>query len=138
MSHGLILVRGLPGSGKSTLAAKLTRGFGHVHLEADQYFIRDGVYEFQINDLGRAHMWCQNETRRLLKAGMTVVVSNTFTTIRELRPYFDIAAEFDLIPQVIVCQNQFNNIHNVPVETLERMRQRWTHDISELFKETVS
>ena len=137
MAKGLILVRGLPGSGKSTLATKLARGFGHVHLEADQFFMRDGVYEFRVEDLGAAHMWCQNETRRLLEAGMTAVVSNTFTTLKELRPYFDIAAEFGIVPQVIVCQNQYGSIHNVPAETLQRMRQRWVHDIGELFKETI-
>ena len=137
MAKGLILVRGLPGSGKSTLAKKLAHDFGHVHLEADQFFMRDGVYEFCVEDLGAAHMWCQSETRRLLGADMTVVVSNTFTTLKELRSYFDIAAEFDVVPQVIVCQNQYGSIHNVPAETLQRMRQRWVHDISGLFKETV-
>lgn len=137
MAKSLILVRGLPGSGKSTLAMKLARGFGHQHLEADQYFMRDGLYQFRVEDLGAAHMWCQNETRRLLEAGMTVVVSNTFTTLKELRPYFDIAGEFDVVPQVIVCQNCYGSIHDVPAETLERMRQRWVHDISELFKELV-
>lgn len=135
MQRGLILIRGLPGSGKSTLAQQMVRSFGHVHLEADQFFMRDGRYDFRSNDLPTAHQWCQNETRRLLTTGMTVIVSNTFTTVKELRPYFDIAAEFDLVPQVVVCQNQFENIHAVPAETLERMRQRWAWDISELFTE---
>lgn len=133
MQRALVLVRGLPGSGKSTLAQKMVRSFGHVHLEADQFFVRDGHYDFRAEDLPLAHQWCQNETRRLLTSGMTVIVSNTFTTVKELRSYFDIAAEFDLIPQVIVCQNQFTNVHNVPEETLARMRQRWAWDISELF-----
>lgn len=135
MKRGLILIRGLPGSGKSTLAQCLMRSFGHAHLEADQFFMRDGRYDFRAADLPLAHQWCQNETRRLLTSGMTVIVSNTFTTVKELRPYFDIAAEFELIPQVIACQNEFGSIHNVPEETMTRMRQRWAWDISELFKE---
>lgn len=133
MNRGLILIRGLPGSGKSTLAQQLVRSFGHAHLEADQFFMHNGNYDFRTEDLPAAHRWCQNETRRLLQAGMTVVVSNTFTTVKELRPYFDIAAEFDIIPQVVVCQNQFGSIHSVPKETMERMRQRWANDISDLF-----
>ena len=135
MQRGLILVRGLPGSGKSTLAQQLVRSFGHAHLEADQFFMRNGNYEFRAEDLPAAHRWCQNETRRLLTSGMTAVVSNTFTTVKELRSYFDIASEFELIPQVIACQNQFGSIHSVPEETMERMRQRWAWDISELFTE---
>lgn len=134
MQSALILVRGLPGSGKSTLAQKMANSSGHAHLEADQFFMRNGHYDFRIEDLSLAHRWCQNETRRLLQLGMTVIVSNTFTTVKELRPYFDIAAEFVLIPQVIACQNQFTSVHNVPEETMARMRQRWTWDISELFK----
>lgn len=130
---GLILVRGLPGSGKSTLAQSLARNFGHVHREADLYFMRDGNYDFRAAELPLAHQWCQNETRRLLMSGMTVIVSNTFTTLKELQPYFDIAAEFDIQPQVIVCQGEFGNIHNVPEETLARMRSRWTWDISTLY-----
>lgn len=133
MNRKLILIRGLPGSGKSTLAQQMVRSFGHAHVEADQFFMRNGNYEFRAEDLPAAHQWCQNETRRLLMSGMTVIVSNTFTTIKELRPYFDIAAEFDLTPQVIMCQNQFGSIHSVPAETMERMRQRWVDDISELF-----
>ena len=133
MNRKLILIRGLPGSGKSTLAQQLVRSFGHAHLEADQFFMHNGNYEFRAEDLPAAHQWCQNESRRLLQAGMTVIVSNTFTTVKELRPYFDIAKEFDIIPQVIACQNQFGSIHNVPEETLIKMQKRWAQDISELF-----
>jgi predicted kinase len=137
MSVGLIIVRGLPGSGKSTLAQRLSRSFGHVHLEADQFFIRDGSYEFNANDLPLAHRWCQDQTRRVMSQGMTAVVSNTFTTLKELRPYFDIASEFGVVPQVIHCQNQYGNIHYVPHDTMERMRARWAWDISELFTGVV-
>lgn len=133
MPAGLILVRGLPGSGKSTLAKKLELVFGHVHREADQFFMKNGRYDFDASQLSAAHTWCQDETRRLIGSGFTAVVSNTFTTIKELRPYFKIADEFGLVPTVITCENQFKNVHDVPAETLARMRQRWASDISELF-----
>lgn len=130
----LFLVRGLPGSGKSTIAEHLSRISWMQHLEADMYFMKDGVYNFDINKLGAAHAWCQAETRECLREGNPVVVSNTFTTIKELRPYFDIAKEFNIVPNVILAQNCFQNEHNVPEETLAKMKARFVYDISELYK----
>lgn len=132
----LILVRGLPGSGKSTLARMLTGTPGTVHLEADHFFVNDqNQYVFDAARLPQAHAWCQNLTNEMLSIGHIVVVSNTFTTIKELRPYFVIAAAHGIVPQVIACQNRFNNIHNVPAESLQRMSARWVNDIDELFDE---
>lgn len=130
----LILVRGLPGSGKSTIAKQLDG----IHLEADQYFMIDGEYQFDVYKLRQAHEWCQSETRLHLRRGFDVVVSNTFTTIKELRPYFEIAQEFGIVPNVIVAQGDFGSVHAVPEETLARMRARFAYDISELYDGQVS
>lgn len=129
----LVLIRGLPGSGKSTMANALCYSPDWVHQEADQFWMQDGEYRFDANRLREAHEWCQAKTREALAAGCDVVVSNTFTTVKELRPYFDIAKEFGIVPNVFVAQNNFGNVHNVPAETLDRMRARFTWDISELF-----
>jgi hypothetical protein len=40
-----------------------------------------------------------------------------------------------ITPEVILCQNQFGNIHNVPAESLKRMQDRFQYDIKELFNE---
>ena len=127
----LILVRGLPGSGKSTIAMNLIGWYWH--LETDQFWMKDGEYKWDASKLGEAHDWCQSETRKLLTRGFSPVVSNTFTTKKELKPYFDIAKEFDVVPQVILCQAQYGNIHNVPDETLKKMKARFEYDISELY-----
>lgn len=126
----MILVRGLPGSGKSTLAKNLIGWYWH--LETDQFWMKDGEYVFDASKLGEAHQWCQDQTRSLLSKGFSPVVSNTFTTKKELKPYFDIAKEFDIVPTVILCQSQWGNIHNVPEETLKRMAARFEYDISDL------
>lgn len=133
----LILIRGIPGSGKSTLAKTLSAELlSHVHLEADMHFIgSDGVYRFDASKLYEAHKQCQNAAEKLLSANFTVIVSNTFTTLKELRPYFEIAKKFDLVPVVYLAQNQFKNVHDVPEEKLEIMRNRFQYDLSPLFKE---
>ncbi len=131
----LVLIRGLPGSGKSTMAQALCYNPDWVHQEADQFWMKDGEYLFDASRLREAHEWCQTKKREALAAGCSVVSSNTFTTVKELRPYFDIAREFNIVPNVFVAQNNFGNVHNVPAETLDRMRARFAWDISELFKE---
>ena len=132
----LILIRGLPGSGKSTLAKTLmfAPALGPaIHLEADQYFMRDGRYEFDSERLSLAHRWCEDETDKALTLG-PVIVSNTFTTVSELRPYFRIAASHGIVPQVITCENQWTSVHQVPEETMTKMKTRFAHDISELYE----
>lgn len=138
----LILVRGIPGSGKTTLAMRIgvfyrNMGCENVcHFEADQYFIDEFAnYNFDVSRLYAAHGWCQRKTREALEKGETVIVSNTFTTKKELKPYFDMAREFGIVPVVYLAQNQFQNVHNVPADKLQAMRDRFQYDISELFGE---
>lgn len=132
----LLLVRGLPGSGKSTIAKNLI-GFYH-HVETDMFWMVDGEYKWEASRLGEAHAWCLNRTRELMTAGFSPVVSNTFTTVKEMRPYFDLAKEFGIVPTVMVVQNEWGNVHNVPEETLAKMKARFQYNISELFNEQSS
>lgn len=139
MTQKLILLRGTPGSGKSTLAKMLISGTDTKHIEADQYFMIDDKYNFDITHIGLAHKWCQDMTDTYLTQGYNVVCSNTFTTKKELKSYFEIGEKHEIVPNVIVCQNEFENIHSVPEETLKKMKERFTYDISSLFEieETV-
>lgn len=136
MNKQLILVRGIPGSGKSTLARNLDIGLESVHLEADMYFMYNtGKYIFDVTKLHQAHQWCMGEARKFLIKDHVVIVSNTFTTIKELRPYFELGLEFDLLPVVYLAQNQFKNVHAVPEENLQKMKTRFVYDISPLMTE---
>lgn len=135
MKPKLILIRGLPGSGKSTLAQSLVLGKEDwEHYEADMYFINNGKYDFNPSLLGRAHDWCQTKVYAALHYGVNVVVSNTFTTLKELKPYFLIAKEFGITPSVVHCQHSFGSVHNVPQETIDKMKDRWQNDISSLYR----
>jgi predicted kinase len=143
----LILIRGLPGSGKSTLAYQLKAMYDYAFIhedyetrranvyEADMYFMKAGSYEFDRNKLHAAHRWCQEATDEHLSEGNIAIVSNTFTTHKELRPYFEIAKKYDMIPVVYTCLNDWGSVHNVPQDTLISMKNRFQHDISALMKE---
>lgn len=134
----LHIVRGLPGSAKTTTAKMLLchiRAAGREcnHYEADMFFMKNGEYQFDINYICDAHDWCQDSTWNSLSAGVDCIVSNTFTTIREIRPYFEMAKELKIIPNVITCQSNFGSIHGVPSTTVEKMKTRFTYDIQPLF-----
>lgn len=127
----MILIRGLPGSGKSTIAKNLIGWY--MHIETDQYWMENGEYKFDMSRIKEAHAWCLNETRDLIVKGFNPVVSNTFTTAFEMLPYFDLAKEFNIRPQVLLAQGQFGNIHNVPDEVLSKMAARFEYDINHLW-----
>lgn len=119
----LVIVRAPSGYGKSTYVKKNFSDY--QHLEADMYFIRDGEYLFDRNKLGAAHKWCQTMTKQALRDGKDVVVSNTSTTLRELNDYIKIADDCKVTFRVIRLNKQFQNIHNVPHEIVEAMKNRF-------------
>lgn len=132
----LTLIRGLPGSGKSTLAKRLggeqPQGSGYSmgipHFEADQYHMVDGEYRFDINRLGKAHEYCFTHTSNYLSNGYSVIVSNTFTRSREIRPYLDLATIYKARVMIIECQGEYGSIHNVPEDTMQNMRDRFVNE----------
>lgn len=125
-----IIIRGLPGSGKTTLAKRLrTATTGWV--EADHFFETAEGYKFNFSKIGQAHAWCLQQTENCLKDPTLdrVIVSNTFTTKKEMQPYFDLAKKYDIKATVILCQGQYGSIHDVPPETLAKMKNRFQFDI---------
>lgn len=131
MEKTLILLRGLPGAGKTTFAKTL----GGFHVEADMYFdhpIRG--YEFDASLLSKAHAWCRSAVENAMSHAdinnkdSKIVVSNTFTTDWELEGYYVLARLFHYRVFTITVENRHDgmNYHNVPEETIEKMRNRFT------------
>jgi hypothetical protein len=76
--------------------------------------------------LREAHQWCQDQTEQAMLFGWRdIVVSNTFTQRWEMDPYLQLAAQHGYTVQIIECKGKFENMHGVPAETIEKMRQRW-------------
>jgi len=125
----LYLLRGLPGSGKSTLAKSL----GGVHVEADMYFMEDGVYNFDATQLRNAHNYCQGQTQAWMKTNgeqvnvSKIIVSNTFTQEWEMKAYYDMAKEHGYKVYSLIVENRHGGVneHSVPVEVLEKMDDRF-------------
>lgn len=133
----LYIIRGLPGSGKSTLGEKLADSYMDYHPElghtkhysfaADDYFVdEEGNYNFDPSRLVDAHEQCRQRVLKAMKYGIeNVAVCNTFSQSWEAGPYVKLCKQFDYTPVVLECQSQFGNIHDVPQESIDAMRERW-------------
>lgn len=135
----LIIVRGIPGSGKTTFAEFL---FNFIDIEidaailaADDYFYDDdGVYNFDANKLHQAHVHCQQsvENSMILDGGKEaplslIIVHNTSTTPKEMKPYLDLAKKYDYEVTSLIVENRHGNtnVHGVPQEVLDKMKNRF-------------
>jgi predicted kinase len=94
MKTTVVIMRGLPGSGKTTRARELAPEYDAVIVSADDFFVTDGVYNFDPSELPEAHAQCQARALKALRAGRSVVVDNTNTQRWEMEPYLTLAALF--------------------------------------------
>lgn len=133
MTKHLYIVRGLPGSGKSTFAKTLV-GSDFLVCEADKYFMVDGEYKFDATKLKEAHESCRNMVETYMKDSLAndqfyrqIAVSNTFTQEWEMQPYFDLAEKYGYTVFTVIVENRHGgkNIHGVPQEALDRMKNRF-------------
>ncbi len=130
INKSLYIVRGVPGAGKSTFAKELANGIGAFNFEADQYFEdEEGNYHWNPAKVHLAHSWCQTNTRQVMSLMRSpVVVSNTFTTEKEMQPYLDMAAMFGYRVTTLIIENRHGNesVHNVPQNVIDKMTERFS------------
>src|ERR1700690_2947381 len=104
--RGVFIMRGLPGSGKSTLTKEIHNfywnGIGSpLVASADDYFMVDGEYKYDISKRGDAHKWCMQKFLENLKDVGPYFVDNTNTTIDELRKYMIVGKAYSSFVYVI-------------------------------------
>jgi len=127
MNKILIIVRGIPGSGKSSFAELIS--FGKNICTADDYFMVNGEYKYDGSKQGNAHAFCQYKCKVLMEENtIQIVVANTSVTEKELKPYYDLAKEFNYKVFSVIVENRHEgqSIHNVPEEVIEKMKQRFS------------
>ncbi|MFW6311059.1 MAG: AAA family ATPase [Nanoarchaeota archaeon] len=122
----LIILRGLPGSGKSTTS--LLFDTKAICCADDYHTDRDGNYNWKAENQGKAHSWCQRKCERFMKKEINkIIVNNTSTSLKELKPYLLLAEKYDYRVHSLIVENRHGgkNVHNVPDEVLEKMEKRF-------------
>ena len=130
----LILVRGVSGAGKSTIADMMD-WLGHrtVSFSTDDMFMVDGNYEFDPSLLGENHAATVQKVRDVMiaryevKIPETIIVHNTFTQEREMKPYFELAEDFNWRVHTIIVENRHGSksIHDVPDDVVKAQKERF-------------
>lgn len=94
---------------------------------ADDYHMVDGEYRWKAENQGYAHKSCQNKCEDLMKDNVpTVIIANTNTTVKEMKPYVDMAKVYGYKIFYLVIENRHGgkDSHNVPEASLEAMENR--------------
>jgi len=136
MDKKLVIMRGIQGCGKSSLAKELGKN-GKI-FSTDGYFMRDGKYDFNINQLGIAHIWNRNRVEEAMKQNEPlIVVDNCNIKIKDFRNYLLLAknynykvefAEPNWSPELKTPEGKWNfdfikgrNVHNVPDDVVKKV-----------------
>lgn len=138
------LIRGVPGSGRTSLAKsfELTyKGHGLTTsiIEANDYFMENGVYNFNPVLLKEAHDDCIERTKQALTDNTTdvVIVTNTFIHKWEIDPYLEMMDYIKniVVFDVIVAKGGTGSTHDVPLKTIEKMKRNFEELPDELLND---
>lgn len=128
----LLVIRGIPGSGKSTIAFSLVdSGLYQDYFEADMYFTGPDGYKYDRSKMKEAHEWCFNEVVKSLELGRSTIVANTHTQGWMYQKYIDLAEKMGYNIQVMVLSSSYKDVHNVPEETVKRMKKELAESLIE-------
>jgi len=122
----LFLIAGVSGSGKTTLAKLLATHEDDVVLAADDYFNKNGAYQFEPAEIQEAHNWCIKCVESAMKiSDGRIFVTNTFTREIHTNPYRDLAEKYgyQVFDLVVLNTHGSNDVHGVSRETKVRQSE---------------
>lgn len=126
--YNVIILRAVQGAGKSTFAKLLEQTMPNtVICSADDYFMQDGVYNFDATKLADAHQHCRGLfVGSMIDSVNTIIVDNTNATEKDVQWYVDKAKEEGYRVTSLVVENRHgsNSVHNVPEESRKRTADR--------------
>ncbi|KAJ1214790.1 hypothetical protein NDU88_002401 [Pleurodeles waltl] len=137
----LLLLRGAPGSGKSTLARMLLeQNPGGIVLCTDDYFCKNGQYQYDRNCLEEAHAWNQKKAKESFEKNISpIIIDNTNLHAWEMKPYVAMAVkhkytvafrEPDTWWKYKPKELERRNIHGVTQEKIRRMLSSYERQVS--------
>lgn len=124
----LFLVRGVSGAGKSTFVRAIAHMDDEVVANDDFMINDDGEYIFDETRLDEVAIKCQAVVAEAMNKGVErIFVHNTFTTKKEMEPYFDLAHEhgYEVFTLIVENRGGFESLHDVPEPTLKNQKERF-------------
>jgi len=97
------IMRGISGAGKSTyIKNNLSNLPDSIICSADNFFMKDGKYEFDISLQKESHKFCLQEFITAIQSGKeNVICDNTNVVVWQLSPYVCIAEAFGYEVEII-------------------------------------
>lgn len=143
----LVVMRGVSGSGKSTAARRIAQERGGVIFSTDDYFEREGRYEFDPKMLPAYHAMNQKRTEDAMERGVSpIIVDNTNTQAWEMKPYVEAARrhgyEVEIVEpgspgfpevdfdEIMRRQREREGGKSMPEEVVRRMTDRFQKGLS--------
>ncbi|TFK14862.1 NEDD4-binding protein 2 [Platysternon megacephalum] len=132
----LVLLRGVPGSGKSFLARTLLEDNpSGIILSTDDYFYKNGQYQYDANCLGEAHEWNRKQAKEAFEKRISpIIIDNTNIQAWEMKPYVALSQQYkykvmfrepDTWWKFKPKELERRNIHGVSKEKIKRMLERY-------------
>lgn len=113
---------GVSGSGKSTYAKSFHDAF---ICSADDFFIKEGKYNFNVKKLSNAHGYCLRKfVSHILNKDETIIVDNTNTSIYEISPYASLALAYDYELKIVIFKMKEHNLRKFALRNIHGVNER--------------
>lgn len=131
------ILRGLPGTGKDEVSNYLYQGHNPdsvIILSTDQFFIKDGKYQFDKTKLQEAHKATWDAFKSAISSNAQVIIINN-TNVKKFHysHYVDYAQRHGYLTSIVAIpandtsdrELASRNTHNIDQGTISKMRKEF-------------